>query len=394
MNPVQCGSTFTDELHPMPAGLFLIQEDGRLIELSERPYDSEALLQELLAKYPSLLAGDQFDAERPRRWLLVKRELGIPAGERQGDRWSVDHLLLDQDAIPTLVEVKRSTDTRIRREVVGQMLDYAANAVAYWPAERLQMEFEATANATGADAGASLRDFLGVDMEPEQFWSRAKTNLQAGKLRLIFVADEIPPELRRIIEFLNQQMDPTEVLGVEIRQFAGGGVRSLVPRVMGQTAEAERRKAATPASKQWDEESVFAVLSSRSGGEAAVARRLLDWARVASLRVWWGKGRDDGSFYPIIDHPGGTQYTVAIRTGLKAGYVQLQIAQMTRPFDTPEHRAAFVTRLNEKTGLRIDPMSKYPSIPLTDLARPGAVEGLIDSLNWVVAETRAESALR
>ena len=48
------------------------------------------------------------------------------------ERWSVDHLLLDQDAIPTLVEVKRSSDSRIRREVVGQMLDYAANAVTYW----------------------------------------------------------------------------------------------------------------------------------------------------------------------------------------------------------------------------------------------------------------------
>jgi hypothetical protein len=33
----------------------------------------------------------------------------------------------DQNAVPTLVEVKRSSDTRIRREVVGQMLDYAAN---------------------------------------------------------------------------------------------------------------------------------------------------------------------------------------------------------------------------------------------------------------------------
>ena len=31
--------------------------------------------------------------------------------------------------MPTLVEVKRSSDTRIRREVVGQMLHYAANAV-------------------------------------------------------------------------------------------------------------------------------------------------------------------------------------------------------------------------------------------------------------------------
>jgi hypothetical protein len=31
---------------------------------------------------------------------------------------------LDQDAVPTLVEVKRSSDTRIRREVMGQMSDY------------------------------------------------------------------------------------------------------------------------------------------------------------------------------------------------------------------------------------------------------------------------------
>lgn len=37
----------------------------------------------------------------------------------------MDHLFVDQDAIPTLVEVKRSSDTRIRREVVGQLLEYS-----------------------------------------------------------------------------------------------------------------------------------------------------------------------------------------------------------------------------------------------------------------------------
>lgn len=65
--------------------------------------------------------------------------MGASAG---GNRWSLDHLFLDQDAVPTLVEVKRSDDTRIRREVVGQMLDYAANGVVYWPAERLRVDFE------------------------------------------------------------------------------------------------------------------------------------------------------------------------------------------------------------------------------------------------------------
>ena len=41
------------------------------------------------------------------------------------------------------MEVKRSGDTRIRREGVGQMLDYAANAGVYWPVEEIKAKFEA-----------------------------------------------------------------------------------------------------------------------------------------------------------------------------------------------------------------------------------------------------------
>ncbi|HEX8903569.1 MAG TPA: hypothetical protein VF771_01865 [Longimicrobiaceae bacterium] len=135
----------------MSRGIFLIGADDRLVELREQPYDSEDLLQRLLASYPSLLASDQIDPETPRRWLLVSRETAVPGVFGAAGRWSLDHLFLDQDAVPTLVEVKRSTDTRIRREVVGQMLDYAANAVVYWPVEHLIEEFRTQCTARGAD---------------------------------------------------------------------------------------------------------------------------------------------------------------------------------------------------------------------------------------------------
>lgn len=39
--------------------------------------------------------------------------------------WSLDHLFLDQDGVPTLAEVKSASDTRLRREVVGQMFGRA-----------------------------------------------------------------------------------------------------------------------------------------------------------------------------------------------------------------------------------------------------------------------------
>jgi hypothetical protein len=39
--------------------IFLLQGDQTLLELREQAYDSEELLQKLLADYPSLLAGEQ-----------------------------------------------------------------------------------------------------------------------------------------------------------------------------------------------------------------------------------------------------------------------------------------------------------------------------------------------
>jgi len=205
----------------MNGGIYLVQDDGQLVEMTERAYDSEDLLQALLAKYPSLLAGDQMDSAAPRRWLLISREVPLPCEEGSAGRWSVDHLFLDQDAIPTLVEVKRADDTRIRREVVGQMLDYAANAVVYWPIDRIRAQFETNCEVQGCQPQQVLGEFLDADADQEQFWQKAKTNLQAGKVRLIFVADEIPAELRRIVEFLNAQTDPAEVLAVEIKQYVG-----------------------------------------------------------------------------------------------------------------------------------------------------------------------------
>lgn len=369
------------------AGIFIVQPDGKLLALSESPYDSEDVLQLLLERYPALLAGHQVDAERPRRWLLVKRELGIPDGDGAAVRWSLDHLFLDQDAVPTLVEVKRSTDTRIRREVVGQMLDYAANAVAFWPAERLQSEFEGTVAAAGQEPSAVLREFLQDEFEPETFWSRAKTNLQAGRLRLVFVADEIPVELRRIIEFLNEQMDPAEVLGVEIKQYTGGGVQSLVPRVIGQTAEAEQRKGAAAQSREWNDESFFAVLGGRSNpAESRIARSLLDWAKGHKLRIAWGRGAKEGSFYMQYDLGRFGQYTISVRTGLSAAYVQFQFGAMTAPFDNPTVMAELKRRIQDAVGHAMPEEAKYPSLRLVELELGERLPRFLQVLDWVLAQ--------
>jgi hypothetical protein len=299
----------------MSGGIFLLRDDD-LVEMTERPYDSEALLQKLLAQHPALLAGDQIDSSQPRRWLLISREMAVP-GDQDGDgRWALDHLFLDQDGVPTLVEVKRSTDTRLRREVVGQMLDYAANAVKYLPIETVRARFQTRCDEQGRPGDDVLRDTLGLTEEDsEGFWQRVKTNLQAGRVRLVFIADVIPPGLRRIVEFLNEQMDPADVIAIEIKQYVGQSLRTLVPRVYGLTAEAEQRKtAATRPSRQWDEAAFFQELERQGEAEANVARQILDWSRPQVSRVYWGKGVQSGSFVPILNHKGRDHQLFAVWT--------------------------------------------------------------------------------
>jgi hypothetical protein len=370
--------------------IYLLNGESKLIAMEESPYDSETLLQKLLADHPDLLAGDQINDEEPRRWLLVTREMAVPGEEDGAGRWSLDHLFLDQDAIPTLVEVKRSSDTRIRREVVGQMLDYAANAVAYWAVEEVRARFESRCKDDGADPEAELSDFLGNGQDGSSFWQQVKTNLQAGRVRLIFIADEIPPELRRVVEFLNSQMDPAEVLAIEVKQFVGENLKTLVPRVLGQTETARQKKSADRGeSRQWDEASFFSDLSQRRGEqEAAVARSLLEWAKGHGLRIWWGRGKQDGSFFPMYDNKYGKNPLFAVWS---SGSVEIQFQHMKQPpFSGEEKRKELAHRLVAIQGMSIPEtaLNKRPSLGLGQLLGSDSLAKFLAAFDWMLCEIK------
>ena len=231
--------------------IYLVADDETLKPMEVTPYAREDLLQRLLERYPDLLAGEQVNPDDPRRWLLVKRETDIAHHGDEVSRWRLDHLFLDQDGVPTLVETKIAANPELRRQVVAQMLDYAANLIEDWSAERIQAEFESQCAEAGRPPEEVLEPHLSGGLTPaedaiERFWVNVKTNLEAGRIRLVFVADHIPSSLLRIVEFMNGQMDPCEVLAVELRQYlhesGNDTIRTLVPRVHGLTATARHRK--------------------------------------------------------------------------------------------------------------------------------------------------------
>jgi hypothetical protein len=374
----------------MSGGVFVFKSDGSLVEMEVAPFDSEKVFQDLLERFPRLLSGDQINPSSPRKWLLISREQSIPSEDSGPGRWSVDHLFLDQDGVPTLVEVKRQSDSRIRREVVGQMLDYAANAVVYWPGEEIRSRFQATCENQDKNASDVLADLIGDEADEDEFWRSVDVNLKAGRIRMLFVADNIPSELQRIVEFLNEQMRPAEVLAVEIRRFAGEGLRTLVPRVIGQTSEAQQRKGVSGrAQREWDEETFFADVQQRRGNDTVVLlQKILDWMKNNSDKIVFGKGSQYGSISSDLRHQGRVFRLIRLWTD---GTLEFRFSALTEPpFDDLALRVDLLQRINKISEVDFpdDDVNRSPTRQVSRYFGGSRLDDLLRTLDWAVNEIR------
>jgi hypothetical protein len=264
--------------------IFLMGDDGKVLEAPSTAFAAEVDLQKILAENLHLLPGAQITPESPRRWELIKREAGVPDRDGGGAWWA--------------------SDTRGRREVVAQMLDYAANGSLFWTADQLRGWFE---DSDADDAARRLVQLLGpsADEDPgevaDTFWETVGKNLREGHVRLVFVSDQIPPSLKRLVEFLNEQMPRVEVLAVEIRQYAGHGQTALVPRLIGGTSRAQAAKE-SPASRgrraaRWTVHDCVKVADQQGPDAAMVVETVATWAETNPyVRVVGGVGQSDPSF--------------------------------------------------------------------------------------------------
>ncbi|MFI5803475.1 hypothetical protein [Streptomyces sp. NPDC051561] len=343
-------------------------------------FETEAEFQELLARHPRVLDFGSLTDGQPLRLVLVAREMGVPTSAETGRTFSLDHLFVDADGVPTLVEVKRASDTRIRREVVGQMLDYAANGARYWPAALLQRTFEETCTLDGRSLDQAYGDLLG-DQSPEDFWTTVEERLAAGQMRLLFVADRIPLELRAIVEFLNRQMRQTDVYAVELTQYRGGGdLRVLVPRIHGEVATAAKSPSGRRSSQRTTRADMETAMRDRLAPDLhAAATALLDHAAT--------KGRPEGGtakypsmsvYYPVGDR----QVPVWTLSLYDSGKTELAFS-----FGSITHHlghdgtSAFAEALPRAGDLKTKLVTQrekgykgWPSVSLADLtAEPGAV---------------------
>ncbi len=369
-----------------------LERDGRLIEMTKRRYDAEDVLQSLIATHPDLLAGEDDPSERI-RLVLIEREVSIADSPDAAGRWSLDHLFVDQDGVPTLVEVKRSSDTRIRREVVGQMLEYAANGPRYWPPGSVRAHFEARCSRDGDEPDEVLQRTFGGELAVEAWWTTVDTNLREGTLRLLFVADEISQELKAIIEFLNDQMVRTTVLGVELPQFADEteSHRMFVPVVIGLSERAVSVKTGRKWRRWTVEEWLELHEELAEPGDVAVTRKLMAWADSRDVEVAFGTAMNNPSM-KFERRIGGRSLGV-VRL-YADGSVEINFGHLPAPFNDLAGWRQLAERLEQIDGLKIPPerLGRFPTFPSKLLRREEQIAQLTETVEWAFGEMERATA--
>jgi hypothetical protein len=199
---------------------------------SDRAF-TESFIQDLLFRHPDVLPVAELD-ETKSPLVPIGREVATDVG-------SIDALFVSPSGGITIVEAKLWRNPESRREVVGQIIDYAQD-LSTWSYERLDRTCR---QATGTSLW-QLVCSVGGEQSPEaeaRFVDTVSRNLREGRFLLLVVGDGIREEVERMASYIQSapQLQFHLVL-VELRIFesAAADVRVVVPSVVARTAEVSR----------------------------------------------------------------------------------------------------------------------------------------------------------
>jgi hypothetical protein len=353
------------------SGILIRQGDGTWLEPADAGYALESELQEILAAHPELIPGVSAAAKTCR--------------EFQSDVGPADIVVVDSTGELTLVECKLASNPQIRREVVGQMFDYASRL---WKmdVEDFAAKWRARTPTPllhdDADGGLTLRDSLAQ-------------NLAEGRFRIVLAVDVINPALKRMIEYLNAMAGPaTSVIAVEYSRLRQGSVEILMPHVYGQ--ELAEAKSATDRRDltAWDEETFRSWLHEHDSVNLTRFDFFLATAQSAGLTFVGSRAaRYPAGSLPIFGHDNTRLGTVSLfyYSG-KGTSVEFNFIRMSKMSDEELPDAAvldsFLRQLAEipalqevASNLRSSRFaSRKPNVPLSDLSMD-SIQKAVDALS-------------
>lgn len=213
------------------AKILLIEEES-IKALDKIKFTEEAKLQDYLEEYPSLIPLGEI-VEGASDLLCIGREVGVPSG-------AIDLLFVDRDALLTIVETKLVKNPEIRREVIGQIVEYASY-ISQWIADdvyRVANEYFSKSDKVPSDYKGSTLDKVMEklnrdEFSDEDFRSNIWQNLKDGRIRLIIAVDELIEPLRVTVTFLNSY-SKFDILLLQVSSFEESKSKKvLIPSLFG-----------------------------------------------------------------------------------------------------------------------------------------------------------------
>ena len=154
----------------------------------------EATLQDLLFRHPPTLPLAAIDASYDGT-VPICRELSTPAGY-------VDALYVNGLGRLTLAEFKLWRNPQSRREVIGQILDYAKE-IASWSYEDLQREVSKALKRPG-NALFDLVHAAYPSVDESVFVDNVTRHLRRGEFLLLIIGDGIREGVENIVDFVQR----------------------------------------------------------------------------------------------------------------------------------------------------------------------------------------------
>ena len=187
----------------------------------------ESSLRDLLFDFPDALSVESIDASYGRP-VAVCRELSTPAGY-------VDAVYVNPLGRLILAEYKLWRNPQARREVIGQVLDYAKE-FASWSYEDLQREVSRSLGRTG-NVLYELARTRDPGLREADFVDNVSRHLARGEFLLLIVGDGIREGVENIVDFVQSYSGLHFNLAlVEAALYRDSGDRIIVqPRCLART---------------------------------------------------------------------------------------------------------------------------------------------------------------
>jgi hypothetical protein len=313
----------------------------RRVPFTEKKFE-EGWLQDLIEDHPEILPIAEIEpAFSP--VVSVGREVETKSGY-------IDNLLLSPEGYLTIVETKLWRNPEARREVVGQIIDYAKD-VSRWTFTELEGKVQAyNIRRRQSNLGIldSVRKIEDIDKNEEQvIVDTISRNLRTGRFLLLVVGEGIRESVEEMADFLQQipQMLFTLAL-VELQVYELGTEGNkpflVIPQVVARTKEITRAvvrvegKAIESVEVEVDtkitkpgestgrttisEEDFFNILRERVNSEdVEFARRIIEDVQELGCIIEWKQA----SFVVKLPDPGGSGQRLSLLIAYRNGHAAL-----------------------------------------------------------------------